>query len=108
MMDWKQYQEEAAALFRSLGFKAEVNHVVEGVRSKHVIDVYVTFDRWGLRHTWIVECKRHARPITKADVETLRASHPKSGLVLPFSFRSQAFSLERSTQRERRMWFSPH
>jgi restriction system protein len=46
-MDWKQYQEEVATFFRSLGFKVEVNHVVEGVRSKHAIDVFVTFDRWG-------------------------------------------------------------
>ncbi len=55
--DWKQYQEEAAAFFRFLGFKAEVNHTVEGVRSTHAIDVYITFDRWGMRHTWIVDCK---------------------------------------------------
>ncbi|PYJ76120.1 MAG: hypothetical protein DME69_13660 [Verrucomicrobia bacterium] len=102
MMDWKQYQEEAAALFRSLGFKAEVNHVVEGVRSKHVIDVYVTFDRWGLRHTWIVECKRHARPITKADVETLKSIASEIGASLAFllsesGFQSGAFDAARKT-----------
>src|SRR5439155_23628246 len=91
MMDWKQYQEEAAALFRSLGFKAEVNHVVEGVRSKHVIDVYVTFDRCGLRHTWIVECKRHARPITKADVETLQSIEYEIGASLAFLLSETCF-----------------
>src|SRR3989454_11774960 len=102
MMDWKQYQEEAAALFRSLGFKAEGNHVVEGVRSKHVIDVYVTFGRWGIRHTWIVECKRHARAITKADVETLKSIASEIGASLAFllsesGFQSGALNAARKT-----------
>jgi hypothetical protein len=101
-MDWKQYQEEVAAFFRSLGFKAEVNHVVEGVRSKHAIDVYVTFDRWGLLHTWIVECKLHARAITKADVETLKSITSEIGASLAFllsesGFQSGALDAARNT-----------
>lgn len=100
--DWKQYQEEAAAFFRSLGFKAEVNHTVEGVRSKHAIDVYVTFERWGMRHTWIVECKHHARAITKADVETLKSIASEIGASLAFllsesGFRSGAIDAARKT-----------
>lgn len=100
--DWKQYQEEVAAFFRSLGFKAEVNHIVEGVRSKHEIDVYVTFDRWGIRHTWIVECKLHARAITKADVETLKSIASEIGASLAFllsesGFQSGALDAARKT-----------
>ena len=101
-MDWKQYQEEVAAFFRSLGFKAEVNHVVEGVRSKHAIDVYVTFERWGLLHTWIVECKLHARAVTKADVETLKSIASEVGASLGFllsesGFQSGALDAARKT-----------
>jgi hypothetical protein len=90
-MDWKQYQEEVAAFFGSLGFKAEVNYVVEGVRSKHRIDVYVTFDRWGLVHTWIVECKLHARAITKGDVETLKSIASEVGASLAFLLSESGF-----------------
>src|SRR5260370_39330873 len=101
-MDWKKYKEEVAAFFRSLGFKAEVNHVVEGVRSKHAIDVYVTFERWGLLHTWIVECKLHARAITKADVETLKSIASEIGASLAFllsesGFQSGALDAARKT-----------
>ncbi len=100
--DWKQYQEEAAAFFRSLGLNSKVNHVVEGVRSKHAIDVYVTFDRWGMRHTWIVECKCHARAITKADVETLKSIASEVGASLAFllsesGFQSGALDAARKT-----------
>lgn len=100
--DWKQYQEEVAAFFRSVGFKAEVNHIVEGVRSKHAIDVYVTFDRWGILHTWIVECKRHARAIAKADVETLKSIASEIGASLAFllsesGFQSGALDVARKT-----------
>ncbi len=90
------------SFFRSLGFKVEVNHVVEGVRSKHAIDVYVTFDRWGLLHTWIVECKLHARAITKADVETLKSIASETGASLAFllsesGFQSGALDAARKT-----------
>jgi len=100
--DWKQYQEEAAAFFRSLGFQATVDYTVEGVRSKHAIDVYVTFERWGMPHTWIVECKHRARAVTKADVETLKSIASEIGASLAFllsesGFQSGAFDAARKT-----------
>ena len=48
--EWRQYQEDVADFFRLLGFTAEVNWVIEGIRSQHEIDVYVTFEKWGMRH----------------------------------------------------------
>ena len=36
---WTEYQEEAAAFFRSLGFDAQTNISVPGVRTTHDIDV---------------------------------------------------------------------
>ena len=100
--DWAQYQEDAATFFRSLGFNVEVNRLVEGVRSKHKIDVYVTFEKWGMRHTWIVECKKHERAITKADVETLKSIASEVGAGLAFllsesGFQSGAFDAARKT-----------
>ena len=100
--DWKQYQEEAAAFFRSLGFQATVDYTVEGVRSKHAIDVYVTFERWGMSHIWIVECKHRPRAVTKADVETLKSIASEIGASLAFllsesGFQSGAFDAARKT-----------
>jgi hypothetical protein len=99
---WQEYQENVAAFFRSLGFEVEIDRTVEGVRSRHAIDVYITFDKWGMRHTWIVECKKHARPITKADVETLKSIASEVGASLAFllsesGFQSGAFDAARKT-----------
>jgi hypothetical protein len=40
--DWRQYQEEAADFFRSLGLEATTNHTVQGVRTTHDIDVFIS------------------------------------------------------------------
>jgi hypothetical protein len=100
--DWRQYQEEAAAFFRSLGFQAAVDYTVQGVRSNHAIDVHVTFERWGMRHNWIVECKHQARAVTKADVETLKTIASEIGASLAFllsesGFQSGAFAAAQKT-----------
>lgn len=72
MQDWRGYQEEAATFFRSLGLRAETNVRVGGARSQHDVDVLVEFERAGMTHRWVVECKAHRRPITKDRVHVLR------------------------------------
>lgn len=99
---WHQYQEEAAEFFRSLGFDAKVDFTMQGVRSAHAIDVYVSFEKWGMSHSWIVECKKHSRPISKADVEVLKtiANEVGAGLAFPLSesgFQAGAFESARKT-----------
>ncbi len=54
---WKDYQEEAADLFRSMNFEATVEAVIEGVRGKHEIDVWVVGNVHGVEFKWVVECK---------------------------------------------------
>jgi hypothetical protein len=81
---WRQYQEDAAAFFRTLGLDAEVGRVIQGVRSQHEIDVYVSFEKWGIRQTWIVDCKDHKRQIEKAYVETLKSIVSEVGASLGF------------------------
>lgn len=88
---WRAYEEDVATFFRSLGLDAKVEHVVEGVRSKHAIDVYVTFEKWGITHIWIVECKLHARPVTKADIETLKSIAHEVGASLAFILSESGF-----------------
>ena len=63
--DWKEYQEEAAKFFRSLGLSATVECHVEGVRGEHDVDVYVEGDLHGINFKWVVECKAWKSNIPK-------------------------------------------
>jgi hypothetical protein len=69
---WQEYQEEAAAFFRSLGLDATTNHSVQGVRTSHDIDVFVRSHHVGFDVVWIVECKYWSTPVTKLHVLALR------------------------------------
>jgi restriction system protein len=69
---WQEYQEEVAAFFRSLGLEATVNHSVQGVRTRHDIDVFVRSHHVGFDVIWIVECKHWSTPVTKLHVLALR------------------------------------
>lgn len=71
-MDWKDYQEDAAALFRSLGLEAETDVSVQGVRTKHDVDVLVKSRYAGFDITWIVECKHWNSRVSKLHVLALR------------------------------------
>jgi restriction system protein len=73
MPAWHDYQEDAAALFRELGFDARTNVTMAGARGKHDIDVLATFDQAGLTVTWIIECKHWERRVSKQHVLTLRS-----------------------------------
>lgn len=45
---WQRNQEEAAEFFRSIGLEATTNYILQGVRRKHAIDVYVRSHHVGL------------------------------------------------------------
>ncbi|AEJ03074.1 restriction endonuclease [Nitrosomonas sp. Is79A3] len=70
--DWSEYQEEAAEFFRSLGLEANTNVTIQGVRTKHVIDVVVKSQHAGFEITWIVECKLWNSRVSKLHVLALR------------------------------------
>lgn len=69
---WREYQEEAAEFFRSLGLAASTNVTVEGARTKHDVDVLVEIDVAGFTVTWIIECKHWKDPVNKLHVMALR------------------------------------
>ena len=71
-MDWKDYQEEAAEFFRSLGLEAETDVTIQGVRTKHDVDVLVKSHHAGFDITWIVECKHWKSKVSKLHVLGLR------------------------------------
>jgi len=68
---WQEYQEEAAALFRSLGLEATTDERLDGVRGVHDVDVVVRSRRAGLEQLWVVECKWRRRRIDKSHVGVL-------------------------------------
>lgn len=72
-MDWKQYQNEAAEFFRSLGCDAEVDAKVVGVRAEHRVDVWVRFKKFGLEARWVIECKCWNSAVPKEKVLALRS-----------------------------------
>lgn len=72
MKAWKQYQEDVAEYFRSIGLNASTDVTVEGVRTKHDVDVLVTSHYVGFDITWVVECKRWKKPVNKLHVLGLR------------------------------------
>jgi len=69
---WQEYQEEVAAFFRRLGLEATTDHTVQGVRTKHAIELYVKSHHVGFDVVWIVECKHWSKPVTKLHVLALR------------------------------------
>jgi hypothetical protein len=71
-INWKDYQEEAAAFFRSLGLTASTDVTVKGVRTSHDVDVLVKSIHVGFEATWIVECKHWQTRVSKLHVLALR------------------------------------
>jgi len=70
--DWKEYQEEAAEFFRSLGLSAETDVTLQGVHTTHDVDVFVRIDVAGFEVRWIVECKHWKDAVSKLHVMALR------------------------------------
>ncbi len=100
--NWREYQEEVAAFFRRQGCRAEVEKVIQGVRAKHEIDVYVTFSRSGIECTWIVECKFWKTRVPKEKVMALKSIVDDIGadrglIVSEVGFQSGALDAIRDT-----------
>lgn len=102
MSSWREYQEDAAAYFRSVGLEAHTDVELQGVRSAHRIDVVVRFRRAGVDQLWIVECKDHNRRVSKDRPLLLRQIVEDVGadrgiLVAERGFQSGAHEVARST-----------
>jgi restriction system protein len=72
MPAWDDYQEEIATFFREIGFSAETNVALEGVRTSHDVDVVVRGNHLGFDLLWLIECKDWQRPVNKLHVLALR------------------------------------
>jgi hypothetical protein len=90
-LTWQDYQEEVAAVFRSLGLTALTEAEVNGARATHQIDVLVSFVLIGLKITWIVECKLWRTPIPKEKVLALHQIAQDVGADRAFLFSENSF-----------------
>jgi hypothetical protein len=72
-MNWKNYENLTAELFRNLGCQVEFGPTVDGARARHKIDVLVKFSRFGIEATWVVDCKFWRKPVTKEKVLALKS-----------------------------------
>ncbi|GKY88124.1 restriction endonuclease [Sinisalibacter aestuarii] len=70
--NWKDYQDNAAEFFRSLGLSAETDVSIKGVRTSHDVDVVVRSKHVGFETLWLVECKLWKSPVSKLHILALR------------------------------------
>jgi len=90
-MDWKEYQEKVAEIFRSMGAEVLVGHIVEGARGKHEVDVWVRLKNFGLEMIWVCECKYWKNAIPKEKVLTFYEITKDIGADRGFLFSESGF-----------------
>ncbi len=89
--DWRQYQNDVAEAFRSLGATVEVEARVTGARGTHDIDVWATFKQFGNVVTWMAECKLWQTSIPKEKVVNLYQIVQDVGADRAFLFSESGF-----------------
>ena len=70
-MKWREYEQQAAGFFTSLGLNSQIQCKVQGARAEHEIDVFVTGAVGGIEFKWVVECKDWKVNIPKEKVIVL-------------------------------------
>jgi restriction system protein len=89
-IDGKQFETFVAEVLRSLcngldDFRVEEQEVVVGDDGRYRIDITVRFMALGVEFLVLVECKDHARPVEREDVQVLadkkRAAGAQKGVL---------------------------
>lgn len=89
--DWYEFQEQIREHFISIGADAETNVQVQGVRTKHDIDVYVQTKFLGEDITWLIEAKHWKSKVKKAQVLAFRSIVDDIGADRGFIVSSSGF-----------------
>lgn len=90
-INWKEYQEKIAEIFRSIGAEAITECKIEGARGLHEIDVWVKTKNFGLAISWVCECKLWKNPIPKEKVLALYEITKDIGADRGFLFSESGF-----------------
>lgn len=70
--DWRDLQDKVADLFREMGYEVRSPHVVDMVRGRKEIDVYVVDPRTSVPQVILIECKHWAGPVHQETVHSMR------------------------------------
>lgn len=89
--EWYNFQEEISNYFKSIGFEAETNKRINGIRTNHDIDVLVHTKFMGQKLTWIVEAKKWKSKINKLQVLGLRSIVEDTGADKGFIISEMGF-----------------
>lgn len=88
---WYEFQELIAEHFRSLGAIAQTNISVEGIRTKHDIDILVLTKFLGADIKWVIEAKYWKSKIPKEKVLALRTIVDEVGADKGFLISEKGF-----------------
>jgi len=72
-VSWRDYEQRVAEFFRGLGWTVEVGASVQGVRTRHDVDVWALSERFGVVTRWVIECKDWNSRVPKEKVLALRS-----------------------------------
>ena len=100
--EWYNFQEEICDYFNSIGANAKTNQTVQGVRTKHDIDVLVKTKFLGEDVVWIIEAKDWQTNIPKEKVLALRTIVDDIGadrgfIISQKGFQSGAYEASQNT-----------
>jgi hypothetical protein len=100
--DWYNFQEEICKHFVSIGAEAKTNQTIQGVRTRHDIDILVRTKFLGEDLTWIIEAKHWKSNVPKEKVLALRTIVDDIGadrgfIVSQIGFQSGAYEAAENT-----------
>ena len=100
--NWYNFQEEICAYFNSIGTDAKTNQTIQGVRTRHDIDVFVKTKFLGEDMIWIIEAKDWQTNIPKEKVLALRTIVDDIGadrgfIISQKGFQSGAYEASQNT-----------
>jgi len=72
-LNWREYQQETAKFFRSLGYDVTIEEKLKGARGEHKADVVSRFGRHGFKCLWVIECKLWSSNVPKEKVLALQS-----------------------------------
>lgn len=95
-VDGKQFEAFVADVLRSLGdglddFRLEEQELVVANDGRYRIDITVRFTALGIEFLMLVECKDHARPVEREDVQVLADKKRTAGAHKGVLFSTNGF-----------------
>ncbi len=100
--EWYNFQEVICEHFNSIGAMAKTNQTIEGVRTKHDIDILVKTKFLGEDLTWLIEAKYWKTNVPKEKVLALRTIVDDVGadrgfIISQKGFQSGAYEASKNT-----------